>query len=152
MIFSGAFIRLVLPLCGIFVLCSCGMDSGEKGAQDTEKIQQVIIDLGDGEGQKNLTLEKNQEFIIRLKGNPTTGYSWVYQATQDDRVAIPAGPERFSPAEGNDGKVGAGGYFEFPFKTVTPGEKKIVFIYRRPWEKDVEPARTAELTINVPGK
>ncbi len=140
---------LSLIIIGLFCMGKIKADEifPEKPADNTQK--KVILSPGNGETK--VTLNNGLEFWVRLEGNPTTGYVWTHRATRDLKVVIPDGKEQFvQPDEDKDGKrVGQSGYFDFPFKTVTPGKKTLVFIYHRPWEKDVEPARKVELTITV---
>lgn len=119
--------------------------------QSGDKTAHNIV-LSPLDGETKVTLRNGQEFCIRLEGNPTTGYVWNLRTTKDMKVVIPSGPEEFVKTEEaeKDGKlVGQAGYYDFPFKTVTPGEKTLVFVYHRPWEKDTEPARTVQIIITV---
>ncbi|MDK3156638.1 protease inhibitor I42 family protein [Kamptonema cortianum] len=153
--------KILTSFCCFMALCLLAACTEEKPlaleesapptpAPEVAPDAQIVIDLGAGEGSKEITLKSDEKFVVRIEGNPTTGYSWVHPATRDFRVAIPDGAEQFVPAEETaDGRVGAPGHFEFPFKTVGPGSKKLIFRYERPWEKDVEPARVAELTVTV---
>lgn len=82
----------------------------------------------------NLTA-KNPTFIIKLKSNPTTGYSWFLR---DYNISIidPIGHKYQSP----DKKlIGAPGYELWTFRAKpaafkVPQQTLIRFVYARPWE------------------
>lgn len=89
------------------------------------------------ENKTAISVSSNQsEFIVQLKSNPTTGYSWflreydknllepikhVFQAAQDKKL------------------VGAPGYELWTFRVkpagfTVPQQTMIRFVYARPWE------------------
>jgi inhibitor of cysteine peptidase len=79
-------------------------------------------------------------FVIKLKSNPTTGYSWFlrdYNATLIESVK-----HEFVPS--TDKKlVGAPGYELWTFKVnpagfSVPQQTTIRFVYTRPWEQNEE--------------
>jgi inhibitor of cysteine peptidase len=89
----------------------------------------------------------NQEFTIALDSNITTGYSWqpVYDANALNLV------EQTYKEQDNTGKqiVGAAGTEYFKFKSLSKGETKVTFTYRRPWEQPSAEDQTLVFTINV---
>jgi inhibitor of cysteine peptidase len=76
------------------------------------------------------------EFVIKLKSNPTTGYSWFLRDYNFELI-VPIS-HVFEPAE--DKKLlGAPGYETWIFKAkpaafVVPQQTSIRFVYARPWE------------------
>jgi inhibitor of cysteine peptidase len=94
-----------------------------------------------------MELALGQELIVRLPGNPSTGYRWSL-------AAAPAGPleaigspvfERAQTAS----QVGASGREVWKFKSRQKGQEALRFEYRRPWEKDVPAAQTASYEVTV---
>jgi inhibitor of cysteine peptidase len=75
----------------------------------------------------------NQEFIIALGSNPTTGYSW--QESHDQ--AILELLEKSYKEEAKEGVVGAGGIEYFRFNTLKAGQTEITLVYQRPWEEEI---------------
>lgn len=77
------------------------------------------------------------EFIIKLKSNPTTGYSWFLRE-YNTHYLEPVKHE-FKAAE-NRKLVGAPGYEVWTFKLkpaafAVPLQTTLRFVYARPWEK-----------------
>jgi inhibitor of cysteine peptidase len=89
----------------------------------------------------------NKEFTIALGSNISTGYSW--QAAYDEKALTLV--EKTYKEQDNTGKqvVGAPGTEYFKFKSLSKGETKVTFAYRRPWEQPSGQDQTLVFTINV---
>jgi inhibitor of cysteine peptidase len=72
----------------------------------------------------------NQQFVIALGSNLTTGYGWQasYDGTMIELV------EKIYKEEAKQGLVGAGGVESFRFKAVKTGRTGITLTYEQPWE------------------
>lgn len=88
------------------------------------------------ENQTSIRIDRSQpSFSLKLKSNPTTGYSW-FLLNYDKGLIKPTGHEYIKP----DSKmVGQGGYeiwsFEVLFSDLNgPKNTKILMEYKRPWE------------------
>jgi len=86
----------------------------------------------------------NQEFVIALGSNPTTGYSW--QASYDETMLELVGGQS-TYKEAKQGVVGAGGVEYFRFKALKTERTKITLVYKRPWEEEVLDQKV--FTINI---
>ena len=76
------------------------------------------------------------EFVIKLKSNPTTGFSWFLRDYNMD--LLQAVSHQYQPATDN-GLVGAGGFELWTFKVkpagfFVPQQTAMRFVYTRPWE------------------
>lgn len=90
----------------------------------------------------------NQEFIIALGSNPTTGYGW--QETYDETMLGMVGEKTYKPGEeAEEGVVGAGGVEYFRFKALKTGETEITLIYKRPQEASTPQHVTKVFTVNI---
>jgi inhibitor of cysteine peptidase len=89
----------------------------------------------------------NKEFNIALGSNISTGYSW--QVAYDEKALTLV--EKTYKEQDNTGKhvVGAPGTEYFKFKSLSKGETKVTFTYRRPWEQPSGQDQTLVFTINV---
>ncbi|HUT59766.1 MAG TPA: protease inhibitor I42 family protein [Phycisphaerae bacterium] len=99
---------------------------------------------------KTVTLTTGQKLIIRLKANPSTGYSWT-GPTIGGKAVMQEGRVRLSQDPAAAGRLGAGGAAELTLKAISPGKATVKLEYRRPWEKDKPAARTFSLTVEVKG-
>ncbi|MFC1912903.1 protease inhibitor I42 family protein [Chloroflexota bacterium] len=88
----------------------------------------------------------NQEFVIALGSNPTTGYSW--QASYDQsRLELIGGESTYQARKDEQGTVGAGGIEYFRFKSLKAGEAELTMVYKRPWEEEILERKV--FTVNV---
>ena len=84
--------------------------------------------------EKTISVGINQEFIIALDSNPTTGYDW--EESHDDSL-LSLVDDEYKPDEKAAGLVGAGGTQYFRFKAIKTGQTEITLVYRRPWETEI---------------
>ena len=76
----------------------------------------------------------NQEFVIALGANPTTGYDW--EVSLDETMLELVEKTYKLPEEAEHEVVGAGGVDYFRFKALKAGETEITMVYKRSWEKE----------------
>ena len=108
--------RLLILVVAICLLAGC------VGEIKTHTDSGQTIDIG-----------VNQEFVIALGSNPTTGYSW--QESYDETM-LRLVEKTYEPGkEAKQGAVGAGGVEYFRFKALQAGETEITLVYKRQWEQ-----------------
>lgn len=113
-----------------------------------DKIPQATKAFSSNGIEKNVTIINNKNIDVasgkvgslRLSGNPTTGYSWDYEVS-DEGIIKEKSKEYISDAK--DFKLeGAGGTFIWNFSGIKEGITKVTFKYSRPWEKEVIETKT----------
>jgi inhibitor of cysteine peptidase len=105
--------------------------------------QEITVDEGaDG---TTVSLSVNDELVVTLRGNPTTGYTWAISETNTTILAAQGEPT-FTP---ESDMMGAPGQVVMRFKAIASGTAPLVLAYRRPFEPDVEPAATFAITVDV---
>ena len=82
---------------------------------------------------QTVTIGVNQQFVIALGSNPTTGYSWQESHDQSMLELL----EKSYKEEAQEGEVGAGGIEYFRFKAVKAGQTEITVVYQRSWEEEI---------------
>ncbi len=75
---------------------------------------------------------KNTVFEIKLKSNPTTGYSWKWIKNKDSR--IDSIHSAYLQNASSPGMTGVGGYETCKFKGNERGIDTLTFEYCRPWD------------------
>lgn len=85
------------------------------------------------EGQ-TIDIGVNQEFVIALGANPTTGYDW--EVSLDETVLELVEKTYKLPEEAEHEVVGAGGVDYFRFKALKAGKTEITLVYKRTWEEE----------------
>jgi len=94
-----------------------------------------------------LRVEVNQEFVIPLVSNPTTGYSWqaIYDETMLELVE-----KAYEPGVATkQGVFGAGGTELFRFRALERGQTEITLVYKRPWEEPSPDDVIKVFTVNI---
>ena len=103
------------------------------------------LDLTEQDNGRSISIVVGETVSITLAGNPTTGYTW--ELADIDRAVLAPDPEPAFTADSS--LTGAGGKFTFRFFALKTGSSAVKLSYRRPWEKDVPPLRSVELTLTV---
>ena len=89
----------------------------------------------------------NQEFVIALGANPTTGYDWEVSL---DEAMLEMGEKTYKTAEeAEEGVVGAGGVEYFRFKALKAGGTEISLIYKRPQDASTPEHVTKVFTVKI---
>ena len=94
---------------------------------------------------QTINIAINQEFVIALGSNPTTGYSWQVSYDKDVLKLLES---TYKPGEkAKQGVVGAGGIEYFRFETLKTGKTEITLVYKRPWEEEILDQKV--FTVNI---
>lgn len=116
----------------ILALCLCASMVFAQGNKVTNKPEVPIY----SEDKSNIAVLSDQpQFIIQLKSNPSTGYSWFLRE-YDRNLFKPIKHEYQKP---DSHLMGAGGYELWTFQTLpgafaVPQQSSIRFVYARPWQ------------------
>ena len=91
----------------------------------------------------------SSEKILELRGNPTTGYTWIYTIGDESIIQVDEDIQYL----GKDGMVGAPSLFTYTVRSLKQGNTNLKFEYKRPWEdKKAEEVRFFEVTVKENGK
>jgi len=103
----------------------------------------ATITVGPAANGSARELLSGDTLVVRLPGNPTTGYRWAV-------AARPAAlrPLRFSYEAPPKGRLGQGGTYVFRFRA-RAGVGTLRLAYARPWEKGKPPLRTFRLALLI---
>ena len=129
--------KKLLMLVLIFLFAGCVSITNQK---------KNTIHLDESSNGKIVTAAINQKVIIRLKGNPTTGYSWV-QNTFNPKFFILLKKDYISN-EKNKNMSGIGGVYTFEFLTKQVGRVDLNFDYKRAWENKAS-AKVYKVTFDI---
>ena len=92
----------------------------------------VVSDVDDGAAR---VLAVGDRLVVRLVGNPSTGYLWS-RVLPDDLADGPLEVIEeggFTASESSPGVVGAPGEFLFEYRAISSGLVNLGFAYERPW-------------------
>jgi len=103
---------------------------------------QTLTEEDDG---KTVILNKGETLVVKLDGNPTTGYGWQL-ADFDQSVLKSAGDPDY---KSDSNLIGSGGMYTYKFTAQDSGEVVLKFSYLRSWETDTSPYKTFTVTVDV---
>ncbi len=95
--------------------------------------------LTEADDGSRISVAKGDVLTVRLPSNVTTGYGWSVAQAAPGMLAAPEPPGYQPPAAS---QPGAGGTQTFTIPVNAGGAGWLQLVYRRPFEKDVPPART----------
>ena len=104
-----------------------------------------VTTLTSADRGKTVALKPEQELIVRLPSNATTGYRWAVE-TLDVNVVTYLGSTYNAPG---DGLIGQGGSEDLRFRAIAPGQTALVLKYWQPWSGESSTADHFELTFGV---
>jgi len=94
---------------------------------------------------RQIELAEGQTLAIALESNPTTGFGWEVEELDED-VLKKLELQEFEP---QSKLVGAPGIQTLYFQALDVGETTLKLVYRRSWEKNVEPLKTYSVELIV---
>jgi inhibitor of cysteine peptidase len=125
-----------------------GSTSDDAAADESDDELRTSVSLTDLDNGKTVVVSEGKSVNVTLESNATTGYEWSVTST-DRTFGYPT--ERYVSPSSN--AAGAPGKQKFTWKTKSPlsmtGKHHVVLSYARSFEKNVKPAKTFKLTIDV---
>jgi len=106
---------------------------------------QEILYLGNDNNGQAIELCQNEEIVISLSANITTGYTWAVSGIDTNYLKQASEIQYKSSSD----KMGSAGEQTFRFQTIAVGQTELKLIYHRPWEKDIAPLDTFYIKITV---
>ncbi len=97
-----------------------------------------------------IVVSEQPEFVIKLKSNPSTGFSW-FLSHYDENLIVPVG-QSFQPPVSTQA-MGAPGYELWRFKVkptgfVVPQQTTLQFVYIRGWDA-ADQEKPLEFKVNI---
>lgn len=140
---------------------SCGSDSDNDTATTTvpstdgtttdSTTIEAALALTEADNGKTFTLDVGDTMTVTLAGNPTTGYEWT--ADLSDEVASLLVAAEDDPAYLADtvapNVVGSGGMYTFTFTAAAAGQVELKLKYWRSFEADTAPIQTFSAPITI---
>lgn len=111
------------------------------------------ITINDSNNHKQINLEKGKILMIKLSANPSTGYNWQI-IKNDPQKLKPLGDSVFEPLPTAAGEsqvklVGSPENQVFRFLAQKSGSTQLKLQYSRPWEKNIPPIKTYQITVKI---
>lgn len=107
----------------------------------------VTIRKTEEDAGSTVAMNRGDDLLIVLKANPTTGHQW--EITAADSTILRHTETAYKPDPVPANIAGGGGKSFIRFEAKAIGRTDVKLIYHRPFETDVPPVRTFELSIVV---
>jgi inhibitor of cysteine peptidase len=138
----------IAVMTGLVVLTFCGTLAAQPSQSrgSPTKGASPIITVTDADNGKDIDLPAGDTLLVRLKSNPSTGYSWAIKGDPSPlRLAKSSTKKNTQTSHG----VGAPVTQEFRLTATSAGMASLTLEYRRPWEYTAGPARKFHLQVNA---
>ena len=130
-------IELLLILSvNLLIACSTSTMSSSKSS---------TVRLNEADDGSSIELRQGDRLEVILPANPTTGFQWEIKAVNTD-ILHPIGEPTFKPSST---AVGSAGNVTLSFQATSSGQTKLELIHHRPFEKNVPPIQSFEVTVSV---
>ena len=114
-------------------------------AETSQEQSKSTIQLTEADAGSLLELRVGDILEVTLPGNPTTGFQWEVSEI-NSAILEPIGEPKFEPSSN---AVGSGGNVTLRFEAVGMGQAELKLIHHRPFEENVPPMQTFDVTITV---
>jgi inhibitor of cysteine peptidase len=118
---------------------SNGTATSEPGTEST------TVEVSEPAPSETVQLIVGDRLIVKLAGNMTTGYMWSLVEDGGDILVMEGDPTAIRDSD----LIGAGELSVFSFTAASAGEAQLQFIYQRPFETEVPPINTFDITIQI---
>lgn len=115
-------------------------------AASDEINKKAIFDLSNGL-ETHVSVKTGQEFCLKIKSNPSTGYGWALDQPLDETMLQLIGHDVEEPGE--TAMPGAPQFEIWTFRALKLGETAIFLKYVRPWEKDTPPVKMHRIIVSI---
>ena len=110
------------------------------------KAPASAVTVTEQDNGRGIELAQGGTLIVQLPSNPSTGYSW---SVQGDPSPLKLVKSDYTEQSQSTQIVGAPGTQVLQLKAIGPGAATLTLEYRRPWERDVPPAKVFSIKATV---
>ena len=114
-----------------------------------------VFNLDKSHDGQEFSVGMDQEFSIKIRGNPTTGYGWyLAEEIQEDESLLSTNlkedrsSKNYEKDSAPEHMMGVGGNFYFNFKGQRAGTYPLIFVNKRPWETESVNQKAIRVTVN----
>jgi inhibitor of cysteine peptidase len=130
----------------IIYLILAAVPAAVYAAPDETGCTKIITGNDNG---KTIQIKQGDSFCLRLKENPSTGYSWQLSLSKGLSLFS---TEYYPPDSSKSSQrliVGAAGQHSWKIKAIAEGSQQVKGIYSRSWEKETGREQTFKIDVKV---
>ena len=132
----------------LITVIAIGTASFGQQAASASKVQSASSNvlLTEQDNGKDIDLTIGSTLIVKLPGNPSTGYNWTIVG---EPSPLKLQKTSFRKSTNKSGAVGASGTATFQLSASSSGIATLTLVYRRSWEYNMPPMKTFTVRVNV---
>lgn len=100
--------------------------------------------LNENDANKTVQIRVDDELELILPANLTTGYIWEISSLNAELLRL-----NTTHFIASDKTIGAGGIEIIKFQAITAGENQVKLIFHRPFEQNIPPLKTFNMTVII---
>ncbi|KKG18135.1 protease inhibitor I42 family protein [Methanosarcina mazei] len=108
----------------------------------TIETGQIVTEAENG---KSIRIKNGEIFILQLRENPSTGYSWELNVSEGLDILS----DGYTQDQAPEGQVGVPGTHSWTIEAVSLGSQQVNGIYKRPWENMTGTEENFTLALEV---
>lgn len=137
--------RTALVLTALLLISVAGSDASSQhpGGSKTGTPDVTLTEQDNG---KEIDLTTGTMLIVKLPGNPSTGYSWTVAG---DPAPLRLRRTSFQKSSQKTAAMGRSGVAVFQLTAASAGLSNLTLVYRRSWEYNMAPAKTFSVRVDV---
>jgi inhibitor of cysteine peptidase len=138
-------LRPSLLLITVIAICTASFGQQAASASKAQSASSNVL-LTEQDNGKDIDLTIGSTLIVKLPGNPSTGYNWTIVG-EPSPLKLQKTSFRKGATKGSS--VGASGTATFQLSANSSGLATLTLVYRRSWEYNVAPIKTFAVRVDV---
>jgi predicted secreted protein len=127
----------IIKICAIIIFALMWGNAGTT-------LEGEIMNLSENDSGKTVEICVGDELEVVLPGNPTTGYVWEVSSPDSNVLRLDK-----SDFVASDKTIGSGGMDIIRFHAIASGKSEVKLIFHRPFEQNMSPLKTFEVTVII---
>ena len=136
---------LIFIAAAVSAFAGCSTNRHSYAAQPTH----VVTAPDEAHARDRTALGVGETLQVRLPYQAGTGYEWRLASDITASPVIRLDRHDTEPTTSGASMPSARMFDQFTFRGAGPGQVTLTFVYARPWEKNVPPARQFDLDVQV---
>lgn len=122
-----------------------GENVTEDNTTEVNETAETGLVVTEADNGTSISLKNGENFTLKLRENPSTGYSWELNLTEGLSILS----DEYTQDETPENATGVPGTHSWIIKAVAPGSQQVNGIYKRAWENTTGTEENFTLTVEV---
>jgi len=109
----------------------------------------LLVSCASIKPDRTYRISQGEEFVIKLKANPSTGYHWeISKGLSDSGLSLLEESYEPAPNPSDKPRLGGGGTKIWRFRAGKKGQTTLTFVYQRSGEKEPEQIKRFRVEVD----